>query len=114
MHIGFGDGHGYGSPNRKKPVQHQEVDCFFQAEDGIRDWSVTGVQTCALPISTRRSRATTYISRLFIRAWRKWSRVTDVLSDTIPGIRVVKAFNQEDREIDRFGERNEEDRKSVV
>src|SRR5438093_5277794 len=28
---------------------------FFQAEDGIRDWSVTGVQTCALPISTRRS-----------------------------------------------------------
>src|SRR5258706_5539494 len=26
---------------------------FFQAEDGIRDWSVTGVQTCALPISTR-------------------------------------------------------------
>src|SRR5258706_10475727 len=25
---------------------------FFQAEDGIRDWSVTGVQTCALPILT--------------------------------------------------------------
>src|SRR5438093_1875481 len=24
---------------------------FLQAEDGIRDWSVTGVQTCALPIS---------------------------------------------------------------
>src|SRR5437016_6696139 len=24
---------------------------FFQAEDGIRDWSVNGVQTCALPIS---------------------------------------------------------------
>ena len=26
---------------------------FFQAEDGIRDWSVTGVQTCALPILKR-------------------------------------------------------------
>src|SRR2546422_3268850 len=26
---------------------------FFQAEDGIRDVAVTGVQTCALPISTR-------------------------------------------------------------
>ena len=26
---------------------------FFQAEDGIRDWSVTGVQTCALPICCR-------------------------------------------------------------
>jgi ATP-binding cassette subfamily B protein len=44
----------------------------------------------------------------FIRAWRKWSRVTDVLSDTIPGIRVVKAFNQEDREIARFGVRNDD------
>src|SRR5699024_11378167 len=29
------------------------VDCFFfQAEDGIRDRNVTGVQTCALPISS--------------------------------------------------------------
>src|SRR5437764_15319653 len=27
---------------------------FFQAEDGIRDTSVTGVQTCALPIFGRR------------------------------------------------------------
>src|SRR5437764_5686373 len=27
---------------------------FFQAEDGIRDTSVTGVQTCALPISGTR------------------------------------------------------------
>src|SRR5256885_8613502 len=25
---------------------------FFQAEDGIRDYKVTGVQTCALPIYT--------------------------------------------------------------
>src|SRR5256885_3339235 len=28
---------------------------FFQAEDGIRDYKVTGVQTCALPISPHRS-----------------------------------------------------------
>src|SRR6266850_5342208 len=26
---------------------------FYQAEDGIRDYKVTGVQTCALPISRR-------------------------------------------------------------
>jgi len=45
---------------------------------------------------------------LFTRAWRKWSRVSDVLSDTIPGIRVVKAFNQEAREVRRFAERNED------
>src|SRR5215211_4093988 len=30
---------------------------FFQAEDGIRDHCVTGVQTCALPISARRADA---------------------------------------------------------
>src|SRR3989454_829502 len=30
---------------------------FFQAEDGIRDYKVTGVQTCALPISVRGSGA---------------------------------------------------------
>src|SRR2546422_6934496 len=31
---------------------------FFQAEDGIRDVAVTGVQTCALPISRSRRQAT--------------------------------------------------------
>src|SRR2546427_7218549 len=30
---------------------------FFQAEDGIRDLTVTGVQTCALPISSSGRRA---------------------------------------------------------
>src|SRR3989475_6989047 len=30
---------------------------FFQAEDGIRDLTVTGVQTCALPILGATSRA---------------------------------------------------------
>src|SRR5437762_8699753 len=44
-------------------IQNLDVSCydreyaagrvFFQAEDGIRDTSVTGVQTCALPISDR-------------------------------------------------------------
>src|SRR5262249_59751042 len=29
---------------------------FFKEKDGIRDWSVTGVQTCALPIFQRRRR----------------------------------------------------------
>src|SRR2546430_9585002 len=38
---------------------------FFQAEDGIRDLTVTGVQTCALPISCWQS------------SWRDYPRVTD-------------------------------------
>src|SRR5207253_8658643 len=32
-------------------AQRFRVRFFFQAEDGIRDGHVTGVQTCALPIS---------------------------------------------------------------
>jgi ATP-binding cassette subfamily B protein len=37
---------------------------------------------------------------------RVWSEVTNVLTDTIPGIRVVKAFAQEDREAQRFLDAN--------
>jgi ATP-binding cassette, subfamily B, bacterial len=37
---------------------------------------------------------------------RVWSEVTNVLADTIPGIRVVKAFAQEDREAQRFRDAN--------
>lgn len=37
---------------------------------------------------------------------RVWSEVTNVLADTIPGIRVVKAFAQEQREADRFAQAN--------
>src|SRR2546430_10537421 len=33
----------------------QRIVFFFQAEDGIRDLTVTGVQTCALPISFRQT-----------------------------------------------------------
>src|SRR6266481_4351338 len=36
---------------------------FFQAEDGIRDGTVTGVQTCALPIWFCRHRNTTDYTR---------------------------------------------------
>src|SRR3989442_18584 len=45
---------------------------FFQAEDGIRDADVTGVQTCALPISRLKSNV---ISRI------KFGRVS-VYNDT--------------------------------
>src|SRR5690606_36750289 len=39
---------------RPKVVPLSVVFFFFQAEDGIRDFHVTGVQTCALPISRPR------------------------------------------------------------
>ncbi len=43
----------------------------------------------------------------FVRASSAWAEMINVLADTIPGIRVVKAFAQERREIDRFRQRNQ-------
>ena len=43
----------------------------------------------------------------FHQASVTWANMTSVLADTIPGIRVVKAFAQENRETDRFREANQ-------
>src|SRR5699024_11929820 len=40
-------------PTSSNPASSRYESFFFQAEDGIRDRNVTGVQTCALPISAR-------------------------------------------------------------
>jgi ATP-binding cassette, subfamily B, bacterial len=42
----------------------------------------------------------------FEKVDRVWAEVTSVLADTIPGIRVVKAFAQEQREAERFRDAN--------
>src|SRR5216683_2225156 len=62
-----------------KPLGDPRLDIglfFFQAEDGIRDLIVTGVQTCALPISVRpvpaeRRRGGLPRHRLFRVEWRE-------------------------------------------
>src|SRR5256886_2971218 len=41
---------GYGGARRHDYCSRVTCFFFFQAEDGIRDLTVTGVQTCALPI----------------------------------------------------------------
>src|SRR5438445_3161838 len=71
---------------------------FFQAEDGIRDIGVTGVQTCALPISnTNRmisfaknmtddeiKQAAQYFGAI---KWSPWIRVVE--ADTVPKTRIA-------------------------
>ncbi len=47
------------------------------------------------------------IRRHLNRGGRAWSEMTSVLADTIPGIRVVKAFAQEHREVQRFRQAND-------
>ena len=45
---------------------------------------------------------------VFLKVWRKWSDMVSVLSDTIPGMQVVMAFNQESREQQRFALKNKD------
>ncbi|MFM8288273.1 MAG: ABC transporter transmembrane domain-containing protein, partial [Planctomycetaceae bacterium] len=42
----------------------------------------------------------------FSTGYRAWGDMTSILADTIPGIRVVKAFAQEQREVERFADAN--------
>src|SRR2546430_7576258 len=54
-----GHGHAYlardgGTSDVTLAGKKRMADFFFQAEDGIRDLTVTGVQTCALPICVSR------------------------------------------------------------
>src|SRR5437867_5194870 len=59
---------------------------FFQAEDGIRDRTVTGVQTCALPISptARAGTRSLPLSPTIVAAVRSRSRSADARSSS-PG-----------------------------
>src|SRR5699024_1769545 len=57
---------------------------YFQAEDGIRDRNVTGVQTCALPISYRIQYAD-----MLIRA-NNWNKALKTLQE---GRRILSAAN---------------------
>ena len=78
---------------------------FFQAEDGIRDYDVTGVQTCALPIYLCPADLTdaeeTYLQTIAMEAFRAtgasgWGRVDFIIDkdktpylleiNTVPGM----------------------------
>ncbi|MFW5985410.1 MAG: ABC transporter ATP-binding protein [Halanaerobiaceae bacterium] len=48
------------------------------------------------------------LHRVYRILWRKNAGLSSILADTIPGIRVVKAFTQENREIKKFNEKNQE------
>jgi len=46
------------------------------------------------------------IRDIFRKVWHRWSRLSEVLNDTLSGIRVVKGFAQESREMKRFRNRS--------
>ncbi len=75
----------------------------------LLDWRLGLLMTLPVPLIlyafVRHGRG---MQHIFLKAWRKWSDLTSVLSGTIPGIRVVKAFHQEKREAKRFSDQNDE------
>ncbi len=71
------------------------------------NWQLTLLSLIPVPfvvIFSRRFRKK--MVPLYRRIWRAWSAVTSVLTDTIPGIRVVKAFANESRSMEKFAGRN--------
>ena len=46
------------------------------------------------------------LHRSFRRMWFRWEQMTAVVADALPGVRVIKAFSQEQREVDRFEDRS--------
>src|SRR2546422_4527343 len=72
---------------------------FFQAEDGIRDVAVTGVQTCALPISVQ------YLSQPLLRLHDH----RQVIEKTVHNIRAVSGGRLA-RDLRRLSYRSEERR----
>src|SRR5258707_8561567 len=69
---------------------------FFQAEDGIRDIGVTGVQTCALFFSSRRRHT---------RYWRDWSSECALPISREPGIYGEESLSSVDEKLNRIAKR---------
>src|SRR5205085_5115748 len=66
---------------------------FFQAEDGIRDLTVTGVQTCALPIS---GFGVSLVERAIIDAWCRARGTTfaHAVRDASLGVRLAAIHSE--------------------
>ncbi len=72
------------------------------------DWRMAFVTLLPFPfIAWLSQRVRVRLRHGFLHGGRAWSAMVSVLADTIPGIRVVKAFAQERREAERFRRAND-------
>ncbi len=75
----------------------------------VMDWKLTLLSLCPVPLIVLGSRFFRIKVRPFYRRiWRRSSAVTSVLTDTIPGIRVVKSFTNEKNATEHFSDCVEE------
>src|SRR5690349_23493855 len=70
---------------------------FFQAEDGIRDLYVTGVQTCALPICRPRQRV--FIHPVAVRTRMRMCSSAIAVRTLRKGCMCVRAGRSEERRV---------------
>ncbi len=73
------------------------------------DWKLALLSLIPVPLVVVGSRIfRKKIAPFYHRIWKRASAVTSVLTDTIPGIRVIKAFTNEKNSVDHFSERVED------
>ncbi|NLX79850.1 MAG: ABC transporter ATP-binding protein [Clostridiales bacterium] len=73
------------------------------------NWKLTLLSLIPVPIVVLGARYFgKKISPIYRRIWRRWSSVSAILSDTLPGIRVIKSFTSEQRAINKFNAYNDE------
>ena len=73
------------------------------------NWQLAMIALIPLPfVATLTWWKSAVMTRLFSRLWTYWSRLTAVVGDALPGVKVVKAFASEARETARFARRNKE------
>ncbi|MBE6555386.1 MAG: ABC transporter ATP-binding protein [Ruminococcaceae bacterium] len=71
----------------------------------VMDWKLTLFSLCPVPVVVIGSRIfRKKIAPFYRRIWRRSSAVTSVLTDTIPGIRVIKSFTNEKSSTERFSD----------
>ena len=75
----------------------------------VMDWKLTLLSLVPVPLVVVGAKwFGRKIAPFYRRIWRRWAAVTSVLTDSIPGIRVVKAFAGEKRAVERFEDYNNE------
>jgi len=71
------------------------------------NWQLTLLALVPVPFVVYGSRKFGKKVRPFYRrSWRHWAAVTSIMTDTIPGIRVIKAFASENRSVEKFTKAN--------
>ena len=71
------------------------------------NWQMTLLALIPVPFVVMGSRIFGKKVRPFYRrSWRHWAAVTSIMTDTIPGIRVIKAFASENRSVEKFNKAN--------